>query len=63
VKSDASVPYLVIGSNAGGFCQIVELFRYADGKFVHQGSEAVRRKNEESGDWWTPSQVIVQHEC
>lgn len=63
VKADAPVPYLAIGSNAGGGCQVVELFRYADSKFVSQGREAVRRKNEDGGDWWTPSQVIVQHEC
>jgi hypothetical protein len=64
VKSDTAVPYLAIGSNAGGGCQIVELFRYADGKFVSQGSEALRQKNQENpGDWWTPSQVVVRHEC
>lgn len=63
VRSDATVSYLAIGSNAGGGCQNLDLFRYADGKFVLQGREAIRRKNEESGDWWTPSQVIVQREC
>jgi hypothetical protein len=62
IKSSSAVPELAFGSNGGGGCQGLGLYRYSKGAFVLHASEAVRLKDEAQAaspaDWWDPSAVV-----
>jgi hypothetical protein len=67
VKSNSDVPELAFGSNGGGGCQGLGLYRYSGGVFVVLANEAVRLKDEAQvpspADWWDPSAVLVRPSC
>lgn len=67
VNSGSSVPELAFGSNGGGGCQSLSLYRYSKGSFISYAMEYVRLKDETHNpspeDWWNPSAVVVRTSC
>ena len=67
IKSGSPVPELAFGSNGGGGCQSLGLYRYSKGAFVPHAVEYVRLKdkthNPDREDWWNPSAVVVRTSC
>jgi len=67
VKSGFDVPDLAFGSNGGGGCQALGLYRYTKGTFVLYAAEHVRlqegKRAASPEDWWNPSVVVALPSC
>lgn len=67
VVDSGSVPELAFGSNSGGGCQSLSLYRYSESTFIPHAMEYVRLKDETHDprpeDWWDSSAVVLGTSC